>query len=59
MSDPLSRLATRVAYATRQLPRMAWYARHLYVMRRLAEQVPQREGESAQPHDPVHASISA
>jgi ubiquinone/menaquinone biosynthesis C-methylase UbiE len=49
MSDPLSRLATRVAYATRQLPRMAWYAGHLYVMRLLAEQVRQREGESARP----------
>jgi ubiquinone/menaquinone biosynthesis C-methylase UbiE len=49
MSHPLSRLATRVAYASRQLPRMAWYAGHLYVMRRLAEQVRQREGESARP----------
>jgi hypothetical protein len=42
MGDPLSRLATRVAYAARQLPRMAWYAGHLYVMRRLAER---QEGE--------------
>jgi ubiquinone/menaquinone biosynthesis C-methylase UbiE len=49
MSHPLSRLATRVAYASRQLPRMAWYAGHLYVMRRLAEQVRQQEGESARP----------
>jgi ubiquinone/menaquinone biosynthesis C-methylase UbiE len=49
MDDPLSRLATRIAYATRQLPRMAWYAGHLYLMRRLAEQVRQREGESARP----------
>jgi ubiquinone/menaquinone biosynthesis C-methylase UbiE len=47
MDDPLSRLATRVAYVTRQLPRMAWYAGHLYLMRLLAEQVRQREGESA------------
>jgi ubiquinone/menaquinone biosynthesis C-methylase UbiE len=49
MDDPLSRLATRVAYATRQLPRMAWYVGHLYLMRLLAEQVRQREGESARP----------
>jgi ubiquinone/menaquinone biosynthesis C-methylase UbiE len=49
MSDPFSRLATRLTYATRQLPRMAWYAGHLYVMRRLAEQVRQQEGESARP----------
>jgi ubiquinone/menaquinone biosynthesis C-methylase UbiE len=44
MSDPLSRLATRVAYASSQLPRRAWYAGHLYVMHRLAEQVRQQEG---------------
>jgi hypothetical protein len=31
MNHPLLRLATRVAYASRQLPRMAWYAGHLYV----------------------------
>jgi hypothetical protein len=49
MIDPLSRLATRIAYATRQLPRMAWYTGHLYLMRLLAEQLRQREGESARP----------
>jgi ubiquinone/menaquinone biosynthesis C-methylase UbiE len=49
MGHPLSRLATRVAYGSRQLPRLAWYAGHLYVMRRLAEQVRQQEGESARP----------
>ena len=49
MSHPLSRLATRVAYASRQLPRMAWYSGHLYVMRRLAEQVRRQEGERARP----------
>src|SRR4051812_20823774 len=49
MSNPLSRLATRVAYASRQLPRMAWYAGHLYVMRRLAAQARQQEGASARP----------
>jgi len=49
MNHPLSRLATRVAYASGQLPRMAWYAGHLYVMHRLAEQVRRQEGEGAQP----------
>ena len=44
MSHPLSQLATRVAYLSRQLPRMAWYAGHLYVVRRLAEQARRREG---------------
>jgi Methyltransferase domain len=49
MIDSLSRLATRVAYATRQLPRMAWYAGHLYLMHFLAERLNQREGGSARP----------
>jgi ubiquinone/menaquinone biosynthesis C-methylase UbiE len=49
MNHPLSRLTTRIAYASRQLPRMAWYAGHLYVMRRLAEQIRRQEGESARP----------
>jgi ubiquinone/menaquinone biosynthesis C-methylase UbiE len=35
----------RLAYASRQLPRMAWYAGHLYVMRRLSEHIRQQEGE--------------
>ena len=50
MSHPLSRLATRVAYASRQWPRLAWYSGHLYVMRRLADEHRRREeGERAQP----------
>src|SRR4029078_8314719 len=49
MSYPLSLLATRVAYASRQLPRMGWYAGHLYVMRRLAEYAREQKGESARP----------
>jgi ubiquinone/menaquinone biosynthesis C-methylase UbiE len=49
MSHPLSRLAKRVAYASRQLPRMTWYAGHLYVMRRLAERLRQQQGETARP----------
>src|SRR5215207_3350827 len=49
MNQPLSRLARRVAYASTQLPRLAWYAGHLYVMRRLAEQVRQEDRECARP----------
>jgi ubiquinone/menaquinone biosynthesis C-methylase UbiE len=49
MSDRLARLAIRMAYAARQLPRMAWYTGHLYLARLLTEQVSQREGESARP----------
>jgi ubiquinone/menaquinone biosynthesis C-methylase UbiE len=46
---PLARLATRLAYASSQMPRTAWYAGHLYVMRRLAEQMQRQEGGSAPP----------
>src|SRR5262245_15168433 len=49
MSHPLSRLATRMTYLSRQLQRMAWYAGHLYGMRRLAEGVRQREGGDQRP----------
>src|SRR5689334_1669456 len=45
--SPLSRLATRVAYMSMQLPRMAWYAGHQYALRRLADRLRQQEGESA------------
>jgi hypothetical protein len=57
MSDPLSRLAIRVAYATRQLPRMAWYAGHLYIMRLLAEQTRQRESDRARPKPPSDSRL--
>jgi ubiquinone/menaquinone biosynthesis C-methylase UbiE len=49
MTHPLSRLATRVAYASTQLPRMAWYSGHLYLMRRLAEQARRQQDERAPP----------
>lgn len=49
MSHPVSQLATRITYLSRQLPRMAWYAGHLYVMRRLAEQVRRREDRGTDP----------
>jgi len=48
MSDPLSLIATRVAYAATQLPRLAWYAGHGYVMRRLAAQA--RRDEALRRH---------
>jgi ubiquinone/menaquinone biosynthesis C-methylase UbiE len=38
MSHPLTRLLARATYASRQVPRAAWYAGHLYVMRRLAQE---------------------
>src|SRR5688572_4065528 len=51
MSDPLTRMAARVAYAATQLPRVAWYAGHDYIMRRLAAQArrngPRQRGAGA------------
>ena len=46
VADPLSRLATRVAYGARQLPRFAWFVGHSVVMRRLAEAARRDGGES-------------
>ena len=46
MNHSLSRLVTRLAYASRQLPRMAWYAGHLSIMRRLARLAEQQDGGS-------------
>jgi ubiquinone/menaquinone biosynthesis C-methylase UbiE len=54
MSDPLTLMATRVAYAATQLPRLAWYAGHGYVVRRLAAQA-RRNGASARPAQPAGA----
>ncbi len=42
MSHPLARLATRLGYGARQLPRLVWYAGHGYAMQRLARQVKRR-----------------
>ncbi|HLH96780.1 MAG TPA: class I SAM-dependent methyltransferase [Xanthobacteraceae bacterium] len=52
LPDGLSRLATRVAYGARQLPRFAWYVGHNAIMRRLA-QAARQSGEAstrAKPH---------
>ena len=46
MSELLSRLVTSLAYATSQLPRLAWYSGHLYVLQQLAKRARQRNGES-------------
>ena len=44
MSDPLSRLATRVAYGASQLPRVAWYVAHSLAVRRLSEAAQRQNG---------------
>ena len=56
---PLSRLATRVAYASTQLPRIAWYAGHFQIMRRLAQEVRRRNGEVTPSKPPADASREA
>ena len=45
--SPLSRLVTRVAYASSQVPRTAWYAGHMYVLGKVAEQIRRRDGADA------------
>jgi ubiquinone/menaquinone biosynthesis C-methylase UbiE len=65
MSDPLTRVATRIAYVATQLPRFAWYAGHGYVMRQLRAQALHRgrnsaqrqDGASEEPARPVNASV--
>ncbi len=57
MSNPLSRLATRVAYGASQLPRVAWYIGHSLAVRRLAETTRRREGQKAPPRALTHAPV--
>jgi len=57
MSNPLSRLATRVAYGASQLPRVAWYIGHSLAVRRLAETTRRREGQKAPLRALTHAPV--
>ncbi|MBX9776776.1 MAG: methyltransferase domain-containing protein [Xanthobacteraceae bacterium] len=59
LSRPLSRLATRVAYASTQLPRMAWYTGHFHIMRRLAQEVQRRNGEVSPSRSPSNSQREA
>jgi ubiquinone/menaquinone biosynthesis C-methylase UbiE len=54
MADPVSHLATRLAYGSRQLPRIAWYLGHGMVMRRLSEAV--RREARQHPRSPAHSN---
>ena len=47
MSNPLSRVTTRVAYGASQLPRIAWYVG--LAVRRLSEAAQRRDGKKARP----------
>jgi ubiquinone/menaquinone biosynthesis C-methylase UbiE len=57
MADPISRIATRVAYGATQLPRVAWYVGHNAVMRRLAQAARKRAGESTRPRPQTEAPV--
>ncbi|HTV33815.1 MAG TPA: class I SAM-dependent methyltransferase, partial [Methylocella sp.] len=45
----VQRFATRAVFGARQLTRMAWYAAHGLVLRRLSEAERQRDGQSSRP----------
>jgi hypothetical protein len=65
MSDSLTLMATRAAYVATQLPRLAWYFGHGYVMRQLAAQArsrrpnsaPRRDTASTHPPGPSNAPV--
>ena len=49
MSDPISRVATRLAYGASQLPRIAWYIGHSLAVRRLSKAAQRRDRKKAPP----------
>ncbi len=55
MSDPLSRVATRVAYGASQLPRIAWYVGHGLAVRQLS--VAARRGDGKKVRPPAHTDL--
>src|SRR5215475_502316 len=54
MADPVSQIATGIAYGARQLPRVACYIGHGMVMRRLSQAVRERAGQMRRPHARVN-----
>jgi ubiquinone/menaquinone biosynthesis C-methylase UbiE len=57
MTNPLSRIAMRVAYGASQLPRVAWYVGHGLAMRRLAKAARRRDGEVARQRARTNAPV--
>jgi ubiquinone/menaquinone biosynthesis C-methylase UbiE len=57
MTNPLSRIAMRVAYGASQLPRVAWYVGHGLAMRRLAKSARRRDGEVARQRAHTNAPV--
>jgi ubiquinone/menaquinone biosynthesis C-methylase UbiE len=64
MTHPVAQLATRLAYASRQWPRVAWYRGHFSLLRTIARRLepprpPARPAPSARRPPPVEADIAA
>jgi hypothetical protein len=57
MTNPLSRIATRVAYGASQLSRVAWYVGHGLAMRRLAKATRRRDGGAARRRAHTNAPV--
>ena len=57
MSNPLSRLATRVAYGASQLPRVAWYIGHSIAVRLLSEAARRQDSKKARPRAHTNAPV--
>src|SRR6202795_658329 len=57
MSNPLSRIAMRVAYGGSQLPRVAWYVGHSLAVRRLADAARRRDGGAARERAHTNAPV--
>jgi hypothetical protein len=57
MSNPLFRIATRIAYGASQLPRIAWYVGHGLAMRRLAEEARRRDSGTARQRAQTNAPV--
>jgi ubiquinone/menaquinone biosynthesis C-methylase UbiE len=57
MDNPLSRLATRVAFGASQLPRVAWYVGHSLALRHLREATQRRDAATTRPRAHTDAPI--
>jgi ubiquinone/menaquinone biosynthesis C-methylase UbiE len=57
MSNPIFRLATRVAYGAGQLPRVAWYVGHSVAVRRLSDVTLRQDGKKGRPRAHTNAPV--
>ena len=57
MRHPLARLATRAAYGSRQLSRVAWYIGHSVAIGWLSKEARRRDGESTRPRPQTDLAV--